>query len=61
MKILLSLSDDQAAVERNFTVNKEIIVPAVKKARMTSFHQTHDKMSTVHTKSVYVCMSKLVP
>ena len=42
---LLTLSHGQAAVERGFSVNKEVLAPNLKAVSVTALHLIHDTIS----------------
>ena len=46
VQLLLTLSHGQAAVERGFSVNKDILAPNLKTLSLTSIHLIHDTIST---------------
>ena len=46
MKFLLTLSYDQASVERGFSVNKEVLVPNLKEVSLVAQCFIHDTIST---------------
>ena len=45
IQLLLTLSHGQAAVERGFSVNKEVLAPNLKAVSLTALHLIHDTIS----------------
>ena len=45
IQLLLTLSHVQAAVERGFSVNKEVLAPNLKAVSLTALHLIHDTIS----------------
>ena len=45
LQLLLTLSHGQAAVERGFSVNKEVLAPNLKAVSLTALHLIHDTIS----------------
>ena len=50
LKLLLTMSHGQAAVERGFSVNKEVLAPNLKEVSLTAIRLIHDSMLAQQTK-----------
>ena len=50
LKLLLTMSHGQAALERGFSVNKEVLAPNLKEVSLTAIRLIHDLMLAQQTK-----------